>query len=157
MIKWTTRTNIDSLFRYGVNMVNCSCRHRERCQAKKKLQEEKVAAAKRAANAESARKYGRKIKEKANALPSTPRSKGKLIQDWIENASPHSTQVYHSLNLKKSPERQAESDIADATSALAKSSKNIRQELLPELGRSNKSAVSRRLGISRKSFYYKSQ
>ena len=98
----------------------------------------------------------RRHRNKKRELPSTPNSKAALINDWLENATPHSAEVFKSHNLKDSRERHADAVITDAAATVVKS-KCIRKKLLPELRSANKSAVSQRLGISRKSFYHRSQ
>lgn len=98
----------------------------------------------------------RKAQQSAFSIPATPKSKVKLVESIIENATPSTTAELNSKLLSNSAERKVQTDIVSAAGKVAKDPAT-RNRLLPHLRSSNKLAVSRRLNISRNHFYYKSQ
>lgn len=131
-------------------------RHRERYHARKEEGDTKKEEERRQARKAVNDRYRRRNKTPVTSLPSTPNSKTKLVATLIETATPTTELKMKELNLKKSSVRSAENDIVNATATAVKM-RVVRRELLPKLQSSNKSVVSKRLGITRNYFYYKSQ
>lgn len=134
-------------------------RHRIRYHERKAAAE----AARKSKNAERMRKH-RERQAQVNAartpvqpsVPHTPRSKSKLVCKLIDAATPTTSGLLLEKNIKKSTERAADVAIADAMTEVIKK-KPVKAAVLPMLKQHNKSAVSRRLKISRNLFYYTSQ
>lgn len=126
--------------------------HKRKAAAKELAEEER-----RAKQRDRTRRHrAKKRKNIQPALPSTPRSKAKLITTMIETATPTTSGLLQRSCIKKSSERAAETAIAEATSQVIKK-KTVKRALLPKLKDCNKSAVSKRLGMPRGAFYYTSQ